>query len=494
MNTSNDIDGHVSAPRRPPNLLLLFPDQHRGDWVGYQGLVPVRTPNVDALAARGVAFTQALCPSPLCAPARAVLATGRDYGRNPVRRNEHDLPLREPTMYRALREAGYHVATCGKLDLLKERKDWGHDGRHVVDGRSMLEAIGFSAGVDSAGKHDGIIANARGLPEPYFAYLASHGLLETHIQDYALRGSPAIDAVLGRPARGYDRGDGSRPAPQYANTAPTPLPEHAYVDNWIAATGLALLAAAPREQPWMLAVNFNGPHEPMDVTARMQARWRDAEFPLPGKMADLDPRRHQDIRRNYAAMIENIDRLVGEFIAYLERSGQLENTVVVYSSDHGDMLGEHCLWEKFVPYQPSVHVPLVFAGPGVGAHGLVSAPAAVVDLPATLLDLAGAALAGAADSRSLLHTLADPRCPNRDIAYSALGSWRLAFDGRYKLISGYDPGLPRGTMVAGQFDPDAASIALFDLEADALEEHDLAGARPRERRRLEEALRSWAAA
>lgn len=117
MKSPNDANGHRSAPTRRPNLLLLFPDQHRGDWIGFHGAAPVRTLNVDALAARGVAFTHALCPSPLFAPSRAVLATGREDGRNPEASTtrlfdliadplqEHDLAAARPHDHRRIQEA-----------------------------------------------------------------------------------------------------------------------------------------------------------------------------------------------------------------------------------------------------------------------------------------------------------------------------------------------------------------------------------------------------
>ncbi|MCP5119472.1 MAG: sulfatase-like hydrolase/transferase, partial [bacterium] len=101
--------------QRPPNLLLLFPDQHRYDWVGATPEIPVRTPNLDRIAARGTTFTNAVCASPLCAPSRACLASGKEYDNAGVDDNGTNYPLDQTTYYSLLRDAGYHVMGCGKF-------------------------------------------------------------------------------------------------------------------------------------------------------------------------------------------------------------------------------------------------------------------------------------------------------------------------------------------------------------------------------------------
>ena len=111
-----------------PNILFVLPDQHRPDWLGCNPDLPVRTPNLDRLARNGIRFTNAFTPSPLCSPARACLAAGRDYGRCGVRNNRQNTPLSLPTYYQALRDAGYEVAGVGKFDLHKPDLDWGLEG------------------------------------------------------------------------------------------------------------------------------------------------------------------------------------------------------------------------------------------------------------------------------------------------------------------------------------------------------------------------------
>lgn len=116
-------------PSERPNILFLFADQHRHDWIGSIPDVSVRTPNINNLADRGIRLTNAITPSPLCAPARACLAAGVEYPRAPVTYNGEDFPTDQPTLYRQLRnEAGYHVTGCRKFDLHKNTYEWGVDG------------------------------------------------------------------------------------------------------------------------------------------------------------------------------------------------------------------------------------------------------------------------------------------------------------------------------------------------------------------------------
>jgi arylsulfatase A-like enzyme len=430
----------AAAAGNRPNILLLFPDQHRLDWTGANPRVPVRTPNLDALARRGARFTRALVASPLCAPSRACLATGKEYDRCRVPSNGHDYPLDQTTYYSLLRDSGYHVAGCGKFDLHKATLDWG------LDGKRLLPQWGFSDGIDNAGKHDAIRSGALTPKDPYMAYLHRRQLAAMHVEDFGRRKDPSA-------------------------TFPTPLPEEAYCDNWVANNGLDLMRRFPGGKPWFLMVNFTGPHEPWDITRRMEESCRKITgFPQPNGSRQFSPETHLAIRQNYSAMVENIDRWVGIFVEELKRRGELDNTLVVYSSDHGEMLGDHDRWGKSVPYQPSVGVPLYVAGPGVRA-GLVSeALVSVMDLAATFLDYAALPRPADMDSRSLRPLLEGKTRSHRDYVLSGLGGWRLVFDGRYKLIRGFgSAGLSRAGPPLTELPP-----LLFDLESDPLENANIA--------------------
>ena len=462
----------------PPNILFVFPDQHRHDWVGFDGDVPVRTPTLDGLAADGVAFRNAVCPSPLCGPSRASLAAGREYDRCGVRSHAADYPLAAPTLYGRLRDAGYHVLGTGKFDLQK------HSGDQGIDGKRDLAANGFTDGINNAGKWDAYNKGADGTPgDPYTKYLAEEDLLETHIEDFRRRRNEGRDYRAGIDVDA---------------TFPTPLPDRAYCDNYIGRNSVDLLRAAPTDHPWFVQVNFAGPHNPWDVTEDMHGWYRDPDVEFPAPIApgdDLSVDEHQAVRRNYAAMVENIDRWVGELLSVVAERGEREETLVVYASDHGEMLGDHGYWYKRRPYHASAGVPMVISGPDVVQRDVVDVPATVLDLHATFLDYAGGCprdLDPLLDSESMRPFLTGAQ-PGRDVVFSGFGPWRFAFDGRYKLVRGFDPAGDLGTFDA--WDEAAVRTALaqtepllFDHEHDRAETTDRSDAHPAVVDRLDDAL------
>ena len=449
------------ASNNPPNILLVVPDQMRYDWTGKNPAIPVRTPNLDALAARGVDFENCYCASPLCAPSRACLAGGVEYHRCGVPDNSLNYPLDQTTYYSLLRNAGYCVMGCGKFDLHKPEPSWGLEGQH------LLPEWGFSAGIDSAGKWDAIRWGMDEPCDPYTAHLHATGRVETHREDFGRR----------------------REVGTFAATFPTPLPEESYCDNWIAAQGLRLLREVPAGRPWHLAVNFAGPHEPVDVTTRMEGLYRDVEFPQPNRNTEFTPRKHVEIRRNYAAMIENIDAWLGGLIAAVAARGELDNTLVVFTSDHGEMLGDHDLWMKRVPQQGSVGIPLVAAGPGVRHGASTEALASLMDLAATFLDYAGINVPESMDSKSLRPVLDGSTESHREFLLSGLDPWRCITDGRLKLIRGYAGGPVGGRDLP--IYPKGDSLAeplLYDIQEDPFENANLANRAATDVERLTQAM------
>ena len=441
--------GAADEPVARPNILLFFPDEHRFDWVGTTPGLKVRTPNLDTLAARGVRFTQAVCPSPLCAPARACLASGMEYENCRVPRNSVIYPLDEQTFYGLLRDSGYHVMGCGKFDLHKGSPSWGLDGKH------SLKEWGFSDGIDNAGKGDCVASSVNGPADPYSAFLQQRDLLKTHRDDFHKRRQigPGASFV-------------------------TPLPDDAYCDNWIAGNGLKLLDAAPKAKPWFMQVNFNGPHPPWDVTKSMEKLYDGVDFPAPNNPGSAADKSYLGVRRNYSAMITNIDRWLGTFVETLKKRGELDNTIIVYSSDHGEMLGDHGMWGKSVPWQPSAGVPLTIAGPGVKSQAPSEALVSTMDLAATFLNYAGVPVPSAMDSRSLKPLLQGKTKTHREHVRSALALWRMVYDGQYKLVRGYGRRTSEG----------ASDTLLFDLSKDPLENNNLAAAKPDVVKRLSKLL------
>ncbi|MGQ9455332.1 MAG: sulfatase family protein [Armatimonadota bacterium] len=418
------------TPDQRPNILLIFPDQHRFDWVPWNPRIPVKMPNLEKLASRGVRFNRAFTPSPLCAPARACLASGRDYERCGVRNNGQDYPTNQTTFYKLLRDNSYWVMGCGKFDLHKASPIWG------IEGKNLLKEWGFSDGIDNAGKQDAI-ASGRDKPrDPYMAFLERRGLRMTHVEDYKKR------SQVGKAA-----------------TFPTPLPDDAYCDNWIGHNALELLKNIPAGKTWFLQVNFVGPHPPWDITESMTKLYQNVDFPQPNGGTTLTPKQNVAVRRNYSAMITNIDRWIGIFVEELSRRGELDNTYIIYSSDHGEMLNDHSMWGKSVPYQPSVGVPLVISGPGTRRNIVSDALTSLTDLTATILDYAGIARPEDMDGLSLRPLLEGKSTTHRRYVRSGLNNWQMIFDGRYKLVLGFEQ---------------LEDIILFDLVNDPLENHNIA--------------------
>ncbi|MBK9165849.1 MAG: sulfatase-like hydrolase/transferase [Bryobacterales bacterium] len=343
------------------------------DWTGANTGLPLRTPHLDRLAERGVRLTTVVA-SAHCAVAR--LPGGQqEYERCGVLATSATTPLEQTTSYTLLR--GRATTRDG---LRQTRPSQGHAG--LGSGRAQAPArVGASAAASTRASGTPCAAVPARPRDPYMAHLHQRGLAAAHVDDFARRRN-------------------------FAATFPTPLPDDAYCDNWIGQNGLTLLRRAPRGKPWHLVVNFTGPHEPMDVTPGMARRWRGIDFPQPRGCRHFDVPTHVAIRQNYAAMIENIDRWTGLFIRELRQRRKLDRTLIMFSSDHGEMLGDHNRWGKSVPWHESVGVPLVAAGPGVEQGVVSDALVSLMDLAATFLDFGGVAAPREMDSRSLRPLLA----------------------------------------------------------------------------------------
>ena len=403
---------------KKPNFLFLFSDQHRGDWMPYDSEIKrqlgvenleLNMPTIRALMDNGTSFTHAVTPAPICAPARACLAAGKRYKncRVPVNQVNYD-PNLEP-FYKKLNVAGYYVCGVGKFDLNKGDLYWGN-GYHEV-----LERSGFSHTMDSEGKMDTIWAALQKKPGLYGQLLLKNNLLEQHIEDMIKRG-------------GGDH--------------PTPLPDEFYADNWVTQNGIDMLENMPKDQPWFMQVNFSGPHDPWDITVSMKEAVKDRSFPI---AADCTDEKNKGVRQNYAAMIENIDKNMGLIIEAVKRRGDYENTIIVYSSDHGEMMGDHNLYGKSKPEQGSIHIPLVIdASRFGGVKGKSNrTPVELQDLAVTFLDYAELSPESSLESMSLRPIVAGESDKVRDYAISELitpnptglyNTFGTISDGKYKLI------------------------------------------------------------
>lgn len=421
-----------------PNFLIFLPDQHRGDWLPYDNGIfeqkgmkklPLKMPNLKELMEKGITFTNAITPSPLCAPARACLASGKNYKDCGVKGNYQDYPVHQETYYSKLKNEGYITANVGKLDLHKPTLFWGLNG-WIED----LRKLGFTEAIDNEGKWDAIFSVIREKDKngrlrrvkpqnytpkgPYLKFLADNNLLHIHINDFMKR--------FGK---------------KNLNTEPTSLPDYAYCDNWIANNAIKMIREFNQDEPWHLVVNFTGPHDPWDITEKMKQKWENIKFSPPHMGNDETIQEEIKVRKNYAAMLENIDRNMGLIINEIKKRNQLDNTIIIYASDHGDMLGDFCNYGKMRPERGSVNIPMVISGPKIIEDIKSNALVELQDLNATILDYASIDHRNLSDSLSLRDILEGNKNNHRKYQISALdlrevglGNWKLISDGEYKVI------------------------------------------------------------
>ncbi len=377
-----------------PNILLIFTDQQRADTFGYAGDPVAITPNADRLAAEGVVFPRCCASAPVCMTTRASLISGK-----PVHRHGSwsfaDPELRHGSSHvRNVRDAGYHTAVVGKTHLR-------HGQRHTRDHVEELREWGYVDAEEITGPVESMTTDS-----PYTDHLAGKGLLDVH-REYL---------------RTYVRGEHQR-VMQPWETPPCLLPTEDHLDMYIARTAAEWVRSYDREAPFYLQVCFGGPHNPWDSPAEYRRRYDADSMPLSitqrqrgpvaplveamlagaaAKLDDMSAAQNRVMKTYYYAKVTVIDDGIGMVIDALEQTGRLDNTWIVYSADHGEMLGDHGLIAKKVFYEGAVKVPLVARPPG-GAEGWVSAGLTDhLDIGATILDAAGANAFEDSPGRSLL--------------------------------------------------------------------------------------------
>jgi arylsulfatase A-like enzyme len=431
---------------QPPNILFIMDDQHRFDFLGAAGADFLNTPNLDRLAERGVRFTQCATNCPVCAPARISLATGQMPFRVGSLDNSSFLPASATTYYQRLRDHGYRVGCVGKLDLAKPDS---YNGRY--GDRPVCYTYGFTHPEECEGKqHAGTSPTPIG---PYTHMLHERGLLETFHNDYKKRGAKG-----GFAHNSYD----------------SPLPADAFEDGYIGRRSAEWIDNIPDDFPWHFFASFVGPHNPYDPPTEYAERYRDAEMPpaipiceqdkpdsLVVKRRPATPEQITHIRRQYCAAIELIDDQVGMMLDALERRGMMDNTIIVFTSDHGDMLGDHGAFTKSVPYEASIRVPLILAGPGIDGGRVSDALVELFDVNPTLCELAGLHPQEGIDAQSLVPILNGDRDEHRTETFSEIRHFRCLRTREHKLV-----------MNVGEF------TELYDLQNDPEERCNIADQNP----------------
>jgi arylsulfatase len=450
-----DEDRMTSTPDRP-NILFIMDDQHRHDYLGAAGASWVNTPAIDSLAARGLRFTHCTTNSPICAPSRIALATGLQADRVAPMDNASYLSHRVPTYYQRLRDHSYRVGCVGKLDLGKPDP---YDGRN--GDRPVVFSWGFTHPVECEGKiHAGRSKTPQG---PYNYYLQELGLLDAFVDDYTERMAPIKEPLDFVAAKWIETGSGD-----------SVLPTEAFEDCYIGRRAVQWIREIPDDFPWHLFVSFVGPHDPYDPPTEYADRYRDAEMPpaiedgwidkpewIKHRSSKRDPQNTDMVRRQYCAAIEAIDDQVGLILEALEERGMLDNTIILFASDHGEMLADHGMYMKSTAYEPSLRVPLIVAGPGISEGAESDALVELIDVNPTLCELAGLAPQENIDARSFAPLLKGEADQHRSDTISSMHNFRCIRTHTHKFIESYND-LPE----------------LYDLVADPNELTNIVGREP----------------
>lgn len=373
------LPGKRRRPGDKPNLLFLQTDQHRFDTMAAYGNHRFRVPAMNRLAAESVVFDRCYVSQPLCTPSRATLMTGLWPHQHGCVDNNIPLPPSVPTLPERLGDADYRTGFFGKWHLGDEHfaqrgfEEWAS----VEDGYNEH----FSPGRDRARRSD------------YHHFLTRAG---------------------------YEPDDGGTFSRLFATQMPLELCKPAFLAN-----KAAEFVLRHRSEPWILHVSFLEPHRPYEGPLNDLHSAEEAPSPpnFPGLPVEREPRIYeksrassrskgyaiedpaviQRLNRNYAGLCAQVDMAIGEILWALEASGQADNTVVVLTADHGEMMGAHTLLAKFVMYEESVRVPLLLRVPFMHSGGVhVSQPVSNVSVVPTLLEALGRPDSGELPGESLL--------------------------------------------------------------------------------------------
>jgi len=366
-----------SEPRRP-NILFIMTDQQRFDCLAANGNPLIRTPHLDRLAARSANFSHAVVQAPVCVPSRACFFTGRYAHSHRNRVNYTPLDRAEVLMQARLREAGYRTASVGKLHLHPPTSD---EARRT--------------GFDAVELHDG--ASSR---DAWSDYVKWRDERDPRKGIHYRRLAASVKELAGG-------------LPPGANPYRAAIDERYTDTTWTGVrTRHHIAELAKRPEPFFLFSSFWKPHSPFDVPEPFDAMYNDVDLPLPRKYSleeiqnlpaplaklilrgnkppyDMDRTQLEWAYRSYYGAVTHIDREVGLILDALEATGQADDTIVVFTSDHGDQLLEHGLMGKNVFFEASIRVPLLICFPGRVKPGRYDSLVESIDLLPTLFELAG---------------------------------------------------------------------------------------------------------
>ena len=372
-----------------PNVLFIQSDQHCAAVTGCYGDPVVQTPNLDRLAARGVVMDSAYCASPICVPSRSSLLTGRHPFENRVWTNMHMLDSAIPTMAHAMGAAGYRPVQVGRLHFNGPDQLHGFAERFVGD-----HGPNYAGG---APVDHGSLAGTTG-PHRVSLQASGHGQSAYEVHDEHVIRS-AVNLIDGM---GSSKSAGEQAEP-FSLSLGLMLPHQPYV------------ARKPDYDQYRGTVPMPSRPEPFGDAIHPYLRWWREQCGIAEVTRDEVLR----ARTAYWALVTRMDAMIGEVLDALERSGLSDDTLVVYTSDHGDLLGEHGLWWKQTFYEESVRVPMVLSLPGVLPQGnRCNRVVSHMDLNATVLEAIGAPPLPRSRGRSFLGLLRESGTPWDDVAFS----------------------------------------------------------------------------
>lgn len=421
---------------KKPNIVFILTDQMRGDCLGASGHPVVRTPNLDLMARKGTMFTSAYSPCPSCIAARASIMTGlrpTTHGRLGYR---DQVPWRyEKTLAAVLCESGYQTHCIGKTHFYPQRLPLGFETQESYEG---LQNFG------------------NGYVNDYFAWLKERTDLQE--RDTGLDSNSWIGGV-------------------------SCLPEEWHNNAWVVTRGIDFLKRRDRQRPFFLNLSFHRPHAPLDPPKEYLKIYEDCPIPPPpiGEWAArhdvavskinawrgrLTPEQLAAGRRSYYALITHIDAQIGRFLAVLEEM-DAGPTWFLFTSDHGEMLGDHHLFRKTYAYEGSARIPMIVVPPGGSEQQLSDAPVSLEDVMPTLLDAARIEIPSQVEGCSMLPLLSTATTTH----------WRTYMHGEH--APGYDKDMGMQFLTDGKekyiWYTRTGEEQLFNLVDDPDELHDLAG-------------------
>ncbi len=381
------------------NILFIMADQLRADYLSCAGHPTLQTPNIDALAKRGVLFSRAYCQAPVCGPSRMSFYTGRYMTSHGATYNGVPLRATELTLGDYLRPLGYRVALVGKTHMKSDE-----DGlrRLGVDPNASIGALVSQCGFEPYERDDGLHPNQMLDPDlAYNNWLRSKGYVsENPWHDFA----NAAEGPDGEILSGWYMRHSHLPARIREEDSETPYMTDRAID-FIRDAG---------EQPWCLHLSYIKPHWPYIAPAPYHAMYgvnqimaphrreteRQTPHPVVGAFMAHEESvnfSRDDVRETvipaYMGLVRQLDDHIGRLMAFLQSAGRLDDTLIVLTSDHGDYLGDHWLGEKELFHEESVRIPMIVCHPDAAAdatRGTVDeALVEAIDLAPTFLAAAG---------------------------------------------------------------------------------------------------------